>query len=253
MGGMTLRVALAVVGVGLMAGQGRAGLVSYIGEDLQLTSEPTTRTNSDAAAAAFRAAASALAPLATITFESSPLGAFTNLAVAPGVSLTGTDYTGGAQTIRDTSGFPAYPSVDGSNTTAGGTRFVEVTGGIITFTFDRPTQFFGAYLTGVQTSFFLDSVTFSDGTSQSIALAGVGTSGTVAEIAFLGFIDAGRFITGVTVNAGLPNSSSTSQDFIGVDDVTFQAVPEPPSLLLCTIAGLASAAIARARRRPDPA
>lgn len=238
---------MALVGLGLMAGQGRAGLVTYVGEDLQLTANPTVRTNSDAAAASFSAAASTLGPIATITFESAPLGNVNNLAVAPGVTINGSDGNGNPQTIRNTTNFPSYPSVDGSNTTAGGSQFVEMFGGTLVFTFAHPTQFFGAYLTGVQTNFFSDSVNFSDGTAQTITLAGTGTSSGVGEIAFVGFTDAAKSITSITINAGVPASGF---DAIGVDDVSFQtAVPEPSALALCSIAGLASLCYARARSR----
>ena len=153
----------------------RAGLVTFIGEDLQPNPGATVRTNSDLAATAFRTAAQAIGPVGTINFEAAPLGAFTNLTVATGVTINGTDINGAAQTIRNTSNFPAFPSLDGSNTTAGGSQFVEMQAGTLTFTFAQPTQYFGAYLTGVQTTYFNDSVNFSDGTSQSIVLGGVGT------------------------------------------------------------------------------
>ena len=222
----------------------RAGLVTFIGEDLQPNPGATVRTNSDLAATAFRTAAQAIGPVGTINFESAPLGAFTNLTVATGVTMNGTDAFGAAQTIRNTSGSPMFPSLDGSNTTAGGSQFVEMQAGTLTFTFAQPTQYFGAYLTGVQTTFFNDSVNFSDGTSQSITLGGVGTSSTRGEIAFIGFTDAGKSITSITINTG----NQSGGDFIGVDDVSFQAVPEPSSLLLCGIAGATAVAVARVRR-----
>jgi MYXO-CTERM domain-containing protein len=163
--------------------------------------------------------------------------------------MNGTDLNGNAQTIRNTTNFPPAPSLDGSNTTAGGSQFVEQMGGTLTFTFAQPTQFFGAYLTGVQTSFFLDSITFNDGTSQSISLVGTGTSSSMGEIAFIGFVDAGKSITSITINAGAPG---TGQDFIGVDDVSYQVpttTPEPASLTLALIgAGLAGLAGWRRRK-----
>ena len=222
-----------------------------MGEDLQPNPGPTVRTNSDAAAAAFRTAASALGPVGTITFESAPLGAFTNLTVAPGVSMNGTDLNGSPQTIRNTTGSPAFPSLDGSNTTAGGSQFVEMIGGNLTFTFAKPTQFFGAYLTGVQTNFFADNVTFSDGTTETITLTGAGTTSSRGEIAFIGFVDAGKSITSITINAGVPGPNANSgQDAIGVDDVSYQAVPEPSALALCAI--VAASAFGYTRLRPRP-
>jgi hypothetical protein len=248
----TGQIATILVGLGLTAGHARAGLTSFVGEDLQPNPGPTVRTNSDAAAAAFHTAALAVGPVGTITFESSPLGAFNNLTVAPGVAMNGVDLNGNAQTIRNTTNFPAAPSLDGSNTTAGGSQFVEMFGGTLTFTFARPTQFFGAYLTGVQTAFFTDSITFSDGTSQTISLVGAGTSSSAGEIAFIGFVDPGKLITSITINAGAPGpNSGTGQDAIGVDDVSYMpaVVPEPCSLALCVIAAAPACWYARSRRR----
>jgi len=236
------RFAMALVGLGLITSQDLASPITFVGEDIQPTPSSDVRTNSDAAAAAFTTAASALGQVGVITFESSPLGSFNSLTVAPGVSISGTDVSGNQQTIRNTSNFPANPTLDGSNTTAGGSQFVEMVGGTLVFTFAQPTQFFGAYLTGVQTSFFPDTITFSDGTTESITLAGAGTTASVGEIAFVGFTDSGKSITSITINTG---NSQAGWDDIGVDDVSFQtssvqAVPEPSSLaMLGSAAGLA--------------
>jgi hypothetical protein len=216
-----------------------ASPITFVGEDLQPNPGPTVRTNSDAAHAAFVAAASGIGSISTITFESAPLGAFTNLTVASGVTMNGTDDGGNPQTIRNTTNFPPAPSLDGSNTTSGGSEFVEMLGGSLVFTFAQPTQFFGVYLTGVQTNFFHDTISFNDGSAESITLAGAGTSSSMGEIAFVGFTDAGKLITSVTITAGVPGSG---QDFIGADDVSYQtastAVPEPATLTL-TALGLA--------------
>src|SRR5579864_795214 len=132
----TLRLfAMACCSLGLSSGMANAGPITFVGEDLQLTANPTVRTNSDAAHAAFVLAASGIGSISTITFEAAPLGAFSNLTVAPGVAMNGTDVNGLQQTIRNTSDFPSYPSVDGSNTTSGGSHFVEMIGGSLVFTF----------------------------------------------------------------------------------------------------------------------
>ena len=220
--------------------------MTFVGEDIQSNGNTPVRTNSDAAAASFRAAALAVGPVGTITFESAPLGAFTNLTVAPGVTIDGTDRSGNPRTILNTPSFPSNPSLGGSNTTLGGSQYVRLAGGTLTFTFAMPTPFFGVYLTGVQTNFFRDSITFNDGTAQTIAVQGTGTSSSVGEIAFLGFVDPGKFITRITINAGAPG---TGQDGIGVDDVSIQAVPEPSTLTLGVVAATSALWYARTRRR----
>jgi hypothetical protein len=161
-----------------------------------------------------------------ITFESVPVGSFTNLVVAPGVTISGVDGSGNNLFINNTPDFPSAPALDGFNTTPGGANYLEMKGGALTFTFAAPVQFFAAILTGVQTSFFQDTVTFNDGSSQSINAPGTGTNSSNGALDFVGFTDAGKSITSVSINAG-----TASQDFIGVDDVRFQAVvPEPSSV-----------------------
>ena len=123
-------------------------------------------------------------------------------------------------------------------------------GGTLVFTFATPVQFFGAYLSGVQTAFFADTITFSDGTSQTIFVPGTGTSSTVGELAFVGFTDAGKSISSITITAGLPG---TGQDAIGVDDVRYQSAaataPEPGSVSLMLTGCLFGFALSVRRHR----
>jgi hypothetical protein len=229
------------------AGSASAGVTPYVGEDLILVAAPPATSaapNSLAAATAFAATGAN----SLITFENAPVGAFTSLTVAPGVTISGADDSFNNQTIRNTTNFPSYPSVDGFNTTPGGSQFVELIGGTLTFTFATPIQSFGAYLSGVQTNFFPDSVTFSDGSSQAIELQGVGTSCCVGELAFVGFTDPGKAITSVTINAGV--SGVGGQDAVGVDDVRFQtAVPEPAAWAMMLVGFGGLGAVMRSRRR----
>jgi hypothetical protein len=146
----TTLLLMAVISFGSSASHTYGGVVTYIATDLGAgPNDP--RLNSDAMASMFDAAAAAVGPVSTINFESAPLGSFSNLTVAPGVSINGADVNNNNQTIRNTSGFPANPSLDGFNATTGGSQFVELMGGDLVFTFAHPTQFFGVYLTGVQT------------------------------------------------------------------------------------------------------
>jgi len=50
----------------------------------------------------------------------------------------------------------------GDTTTIGGTKYVNVLGGTLTFTFAAPVQAFGAYFTGVQPGFFQDTIGIDD-------------------------------------------------------------------------------------------
>jgi len=208
----------------------------YSGENIvSTTSSPTPAAN--AAAASFDAAASSIGTEGIITFEGDPLGSFSHLTVAPGVTINGTDLNGNNQTIRNTSNSPAFPTLDGFNTTSGGSYFVEIEAGTLTFSFATPTEFFGAYFTGIQTAFFADNITFSDGTTETIDVPGTGTSDSVGAVSFLGFTDPGKLITSVTINAGNVN---TGADYIGVDDVRYQVpgvpgVPEPTSTALLLV------------------
>ncbi len=246
------RLALAALLLGPLAAPASAALVTFAGADLG-AGPGAAHPTSSAAAASFDAAAATIGSASVITFESAPLGSFHNLTVAPSVSITGADVNNADQTIRNTSNFPPAPSLDGFNTTSGGANFVEMIGGNLVFTFAQPTQFFGAYLTGVQTAFFADTVTFNDGTTESIAVPGSGTSSSIGEVAFVGFTDAGRSITSITINAGIPGNPNAGYDAIGVDDVRYQvassvAVPEPASITLCGMAALLGWAAARVRR-----
>lgn len=218
---------LSVVFVVAFAFNGRADV--FTGADLGVLPSSPSGPNSTTAAANFDTAAALLGNVSIITFESAPVGSFTGLAVAPGVTISGTSRAGNNQAISNT--FDAsFPSLDGYNTTSGGSNFVEMLGGSLTFTFSAPIQFFGAYLSGVQ-DFVQDTITYSDGSAQTIDVPEAGTSGSVGELVFVGFTDAGKSISSVTINAG-----TNGFDAIGVDDVRYQSnaspVPEPGSVLL---------------------
>ena len=206
-----------------------AGVVTFMGADLNVLPASPSGPNSTAAAANFGTAAAALGTVSLMTFESAPVGSFTSLMVAPGVTISGTDHLGSNFSINNTFD-AAFPALDGYNTTPGGAKFVEMMGGDLTFTFTTPVQFFGAYLSGVQ-NFLQDTITFNDGTSQTINVPETGTSSSVGELAFVGFTDAGKSISSITIHAG-----TGAWDAIGVDDVRYQsganAVPEPGSMML---------------------
>jgi hypothetical protein len=208
-----------------------ASLVTFTGEDLNagpLSADP----NSNAADGSFNSAALLLGNISTINFETAPLGAFTSLSVASGVTLTGANDVGGQQQILGSPDFPPNPALGGFNITPAGFNYADMQGGTLTFTFATPTQFFGAFLTGIQTAFFQDTFTFSDGTTETINVPGAGTANNMGATDFVGFTDAGKSISSVTINAG---TATSGFDAIGVDGVEYQrvaAAPEPDSMLL---------------------
>jgi hypothetical protein len=211
-----------------------ASPTSYTGYDLN-AGPGGPFPNSSAAYAAFAAAAG---PISTITFESSPVGAFSSLVVAPGVTASGSSLS-----VNNAPNLPSDPSLDGFNTTPGGSNYIEDLASSVTFTFGSPINAFGAYLTGVQLFFYQDTVTFSDGSSETIDVPGV-TDGT-GSTDFVGFTDPGASITSVTITSGQGYG-----DYIGVDDVSYgtSVTPEPGSMVLLLTGCLALGMLVWQRR-----
>jgi hypothetical protein len=209
-----------------------AGIITFAGEDLN-AGPGGPFTNSNAAEASFATAAGAIGNVGTITFASAPLGAFTSLTVAPGVTASGPS----GLSINNVPNFPSDPSLDGFSITPGG-QYVEDEAGTLTFTFASPVQFFGTYLTGLQIYFAQDTITFNDGTSETIDALEAGTGSSVGAVNFLGFTDAGKSISSITITS---NTGGAGIDYIGVDNVMYQTtVPEPASigLVLTALLGL---------------
>jgi hypothetical protein len=236
---------LFLVGVLGLAASANATPITFSGGDAG-ANDTDPRPVSNATAASFDAAAALLGTEHLITFESSPVGTYSSLVVAPGVTLTGTDFTGNSsgQSILNAP-FGSPDSLFGYNTTAAGANYAFVNGNFITFSFATPIDAFGAYLSGVQLNG--ETVMFNDGSSQSVAIPNLGSG-----VEFVGFTDSGHLISSIEINTA--STSSPLGDFVGVDDVRYvnagqstAPVPEPTSLLLLGtgIAGL----VARRRRQ----
>ena len=104
-------------------------ITTYTGFDLG-SGSTATNPNSDAAALALDTA-TGFQP--KITFESAPLGPYSSLVVAPGVTLTGSDSAG---TTRPSSTLPhARMPCAATTSHSGGSQWADVFGGTITFTF----------------------------------------------------------------------------------------------------------------------
>jgi hypothetical protein len=198
------------------------------------------RPNSNNAHTAFLAG---LSSPPTITFEGLPTGLFTTLAVAPGVTAAlinnGTDGGGIQNTDQHT------PTPLGFNTTVGGTEWLQVWpafddagGETVTFTFSTPINAFGAYLTDPQSDFPGPiTLTFNDGTAQTLSITKTDDTGGVL---FFGFHDTTSF-TSISYHTG---ATGATRDIWGIDDVAFNAVPEPGTigLALCGASLLIGAA-----------
>lgn len=195
--------------------QANAALVVFSGSDQGATT-PSVLVNSNETAALFAAATPGAN---TITFESS---------LPSGVTVTGgttaTNCIGNSDNLY------------GFNTTLDGANFRCVLGESVTFTFTKAIDAFGLYITGLQSSLALNqTLTFTDGSSQSISPASISSGG-----AFLGFTDFGKSISSVTYNAG--------NDVLALDDIRFHVaeVPEPTTVALL---GLGLLGFAASRRK----
>src|SRR5438132_10011591 len=92
---------LAMVAFALVTTPAHAGLILFTGAD-DGAGSLATAPNSAAAAASFDTAVAGLGTENTITFESSPLGTFSSLTPALGISLTGSNVNGNDQSIVNT-------------------------------------------------------------------------------------------------------------------------------------------------------
>ena len=211
------RLMLAVLAICALSLSSQAQLVTYTRADPGANSTDP-RPNSNAQAAAFDLAAGMLGSVTIIDFENSPLGAFASLTPVAGVTITGSDVRGSNQTVVNSPvGIP--DSIFGYNTTPSGSQFVSLFGGTLSFAFADPIQAFGAYLSGLQgNAVGTETFTFWDGGSQTVNIPNLS-----GGIAFVGFTDAGKSISSLTIDV-----HHVPADIVGVDDVRFVKAPQRP-------------------------
>jgi hypothetical protein len=223
---MSIRT-LSILSVLVVAASSQAGLTVYQGADASNSTD--ARPTADAAAASFDAATGSTG---AYDFESAPVGSFSSLSLAAGVTLTGTDINGFNQTVRN-SPMNMPDGLFGYNTTAGGSNFASFFGATMTLTFDTPASAFGAYFTGNQL----------DGDNVTAYFVGGGS-----ETVHLTLLDGGVEFLGFTSTEGISSVvMDMTYDIVGVDDIrTAEAVPEPASMVAL---GLGVVAAIRRRRQ----
>ncbi len=207
-----------------------------------------------AASDSWEAAAGLLGPLHLIDFESPyASGSHQSLLLAPGVTLTATvtnsEFGPFAQaSFTIASNATGYATPLTFNTTLGGSYYAGLNScstnnaictsslarAFFTFTFDRPIQAFGLYITGRGQGNRRSAITFNDPAPQTTPLTG----GGVYTGQFGGFTDGGAAISSVTIEQDNSSYNNLVDSYV-LDDVRWVYLtpePSPRSLvLMCTV------------------
>ena len=110
----------------------------------------------------------------------------------------------------------------------GGSKFLSMAGGTVTFDMTNPTNSFGFFATGIQTAYGnVFTVSFNDGASQTLNIPLNVNGGNQ----YFGFTDTVAF-TSVTISR--PADANGGYDYWGIDNVSFNvgATPLPATLPL---------------------
>ena len=213
-----LRCVLFVTVVVLFTAYSMAGTITVFSGQDDGASTTGPWPNSAAAESAFMAA---IGSSNLLTFESLPLGYYTPVN-GPGVSidLSSPNYGDGYSGISVTT----YGNLYGFNTTAGGAQWLGFPGGTGGFSFSASQNYFGIWLTGVQTVWTSSfTLYFSDDGGHTLTTLNLPIN-VNGGTAYFGFTDTATFPEVWITNL--------SNDAWGVDDLRYRATPEPSSLLL---------------------
>ena len=196
----------------------------------------TTLTNSNAEQTTFLGAAGAYGATTTASFENVALGDYgsTPFTAGPGLSITqngdyGLPYTG-------VTNYDWGSALYGFNTSPGGANYLALVNGA-TLNFANGTNSFGFFLTGLQSSFspYL-TISFNDGAPEAISAFIFGQEGGGE---YVGITDASLIYSVTLYNPG--------SDAWGIDDISYNTVPEPASYAALGM-GMLGMMIARRRR-----
>ncbi len=218
--------------------------LTFVGQD-DGASELGPWANSAAAEAAFKAAAGAYGAVKTETFESATVGVLSPLVLADlTITTDAPDFGPTLSGVNNTTVGGAEGGLYGFNVTPGGSQwygFPNFIGTSALFTFNAPTNSVGVWLTGIQSEFTASiTVELLDGSMESFFLpvnvnGGAQFFGAVSDIAFT------KVLAIQTNNPGVA-------DAFGIDDISYNAVPEPATWAML-ITGFGLVGFAARRRR----